>query len=188
MIATGSHEVSTDPPTREQLHALIEGWDAEHGEVISNALRRRGVPWHDLDAARLDVFRKSSASLSRGYPPRESTRRWLIAIAGSVAIDYHRQRQRENDGRSTLDESAVASTGADPLTELCRGEISDAMNAAIEKLPPIQQQLIIYSYLENKTNAKIAKDLGVSPVTVAKRIKRALNELRNQMSGFEADI
>lgn len=188
MVFTGSHEVSTHPPTREQLHALIARWDAEHGEVISYALKRRGVPWHDVDAARVDVLTKASDSLSRGYPPRESTRRWLMAITRSVAIDYHRKRQRENGRREEIDVSTMPSTGAGPLTELCRGELSEALNAAVEKLPLIQQHAFLWHYLDDESNAKIGKALGISAVTVAKHIKRALNELRNQLSGFEADI
>ena len=186
MGTTASYEVSAHPPSREQLHALIEGWDAEHGEGIIRCLIRKGVPFHDAEDAKQEALRKAARYLGGGRMPR-SARGWLLTIARNAATDAHRKRDREGVSWAELDGAAVAGPAVDPLIELSRIELGAAMRAAIEKLPSKQYE-VVQGFYKGQKKSEIAECLEISDTAVGRLLGRALNKLREHLSEFAADV
>lgn len=174
--------------TGTQSHALIEKWDAEHGEWIVERLQRRGFSFHDAEDAKQEALRREfQRRLGGGDMPR-SVRGWLFTVALNAAKDGRRKRRREDGSWQEFDELAVASGEADPLAELCRGEVSDAMNAVIEKLTLPQKYVIRCYFYTRMSRAEIARSRGISEAAVARMLIRAMNNLRKQLSEVAADV
>jgi len=186
MFPVTSKQSGCLPPTG-QLHALIEGWDAEHGDKIIRFLQRWGLPLHDAEDAKQETLRKASQWLNKGGRT-QSVKGLLLTIAVNVAKDIRRKEKREGGRWAELDASAVISTAVDPLTALYRSEIGNVLKAAIETLQPQQHDVITWYYFDGYTKTEIGNRLGITASAVANRIDRALKRLRKQLSDFEADV
>ena len=65
------------------------------------------------------------------------------------------------------------------MTELSiAAEQKERVRAAIKKLRPTQQEIILLRFYYNKTQADIAREKGVSKAAVGQQLQRALKQLK----------
>lgn len=89
-----------------------------------------------------------------------------------------RLRRREKTG--ALD----AAEGRTPESELLRGEVSDAVAAAIAALPETQREVLILAHYEQLSLAEIAEITDLEVGAVKSRLQRARATLREALAEY----
>lgn len=121
----------------------------------------------------LAVWRKAD----RFDPTKATAATWIFTIARNLRIDGLRRSGRvrfvEADGLEEIDESPDGEA-------LILGEERDGrVRAAVAALPPEQADVVHLTYFTEKTQAEIARDLGIPLGTVKSRLRLAANRLRS---------
>jgi RNA polymerase sigma factor (sigma-70 family) len=65
------------------------------------------------------------------------------------------------------------------ITRLCKRERHDALQAAIDDLPPELRAVLVLRGIEQQPNGAVARLLGVADATVTRRFPQALQRLRD---------
>ena len=119
---------------------------------------------------------------------------WLRQLTTQALIDTHRRflgaRMRNVSQETSLHWAELADTSspsfagqlADSLTTpsqcAMRGETLAAVKALVEKLDPIDREVLVLRHLEELSNAEVAQVLGIDRFAASKRYLRALERLR----------
>ena len=123
-----------------------------------------------------DVFLKALRAMPR-YQPRQPFLAWLYRIARNSVIDRAR-RQRPQVPFEDLRLHPGADRIVDPNEQLDRISDSAELRAAIARLTPLQQDVIVLRYVEGLGTGEIARLLGRRDGTVRGIEVRALGALR----------
>lgn len=179
------------PPPDEALAA----W-AARGEIAAfEALYQRHAPWvrawaahtlgaDDADDALQDVFVRVWRAAPQFDPARGRFASWLSAITRNHVSHQLGRRGGEHralaaasvlavlDGdREGVDEAAVRSDRAHVLLDALRG------------LPDDQRKVIVLAYFAGMSQSQMASHLGIPLGTVKKRVKLAMQKLREALDG-----
>lgn len=123
-----------------------------------------------------DVFFKALRAVPR-YEPRQPFLAWLYRIARNAVIDGARRKRPQ-----VSFEDALQHPGADRVVDPHAGldQLSDSivLRAAIARLTPLQQEIIVLRYVEGLDTKAIAKIVGRQDGTVRGIEFRALGALR----------
>jgi len=114
-------------------------------------------------------------------PPRgdRPLRPWLGTVLGNLARDRARGRSRRQ-AREELGSRSEAVPSAAELTE--RTESQRLLMEALLLLEPDLRRLVLLRFVEERSAAQIARDLGLSASTVKSRLERGLDELRGRLT------
>ncbi len=111
----------------------------------------------------MDAFRKES-----------SEKTWLIRIAVNVCRDMRRNAWfRFVDRRVDLEKMQIPQ--------------SHALLLSVMELPRKQMEVVLLYYYERMTQKEIASMLGLSDVSVSKRLQKARQRLREEWEGGGTD-
>lgn len=132
-----------------------------------------------------EIFLTVYLHMRRNGPPRQFAA-WLRQIARNRAIDWRRREQRTSRLIRTVSIDEVAAGIADQQTEGARKtvEISErnrAVRDAIMELPPDLRELVLLHYIEGMTKKEIGQRTAIHPVTVARRIDKALAAMKEAL-------
>ncbi len=108
------------------------------------------------------------------WPPRD-LRLWLFAIMHNLFVNQVRRpdavEYREEPGEGDIHAQS-------PMDAL---ELRD-LDAALQKLPPEQREVLLLVALEELSYADAAKVLGVPPGTIMSRLSRGRDRLRSLLA------
>jgi RNA polymerase sigma factor (sigma-70 family) len=168
---------------------LLERFVARRDEAAFAALLRRHGPlvWgvcrrllpqtadaEDAFQATLLVFARRARSISK----RASVRSWLYTVARRVALralaDARRRQGRERPLLETL--------AAGPAPDEAGWELRSVLDEEIERLPGHERLPVILCYLEGRTLAEAAQELGCPKGTVGARLARARHRLGRRLA------
>ena len=127
------------------------------------------------------------------YDPDRPFRPWLLRIAANEALNALRGRTREAahavTGETAEIELEQASGGPDPADVVPRYEQSDAVRAAVERLPQQMRLVTVLRYFDDLSYAEIAEVTGQSVNAVGVTLLRARERLRRELTtkGVTAD-
>lgn len=102
---------------------------------------------------------------ARGGDPIASLPGWVRVVATNLGRDHLRRSGSLERAYQRLAFEPVFATAADVLGE--------RLSAAVAKLPPRQQQVVVLHYRDDLPVAAIATTLGISPGTVKSTLARA---------------
>lgn len=178
------------PPDEILVKKTLSGDERAFGRLVERyqgllmlvAYRRswRGADCEDVvQEAFVRAFR-ALATLDR--PDR--FRSWLCRICSNVALDRVRRRSpvASFDQDSGLMRALPPGGGARPSARAEADEERDRLIAAIERLPDTYQAPVVLRHVEGLPYREIAKRLGVREDALRKRIHRANEILRNDLS------
>ena len=140
----------------------------------------------DSDAEDLvsDVFMRALRAIPR-YEPRQAFLAWLYRIARNAVIDRARRARVQ-----VSFEDALAHPGVDQIVEPDAGLLAlsdkETVRAAIARLTPLQQEVIVLRFVEGYTTSEIANLVGKREGTVRGIQFRALEMLRTLIPSREA--
>jgi RNA polymerase sigma-70 factor, ECF subfamily len=165
----------TDPPT--DADDRLAHWVREHGRPVRGYLMGLVGSPDVADDLTQEVFRRAWEARTR-YQERGNARAFLLCIADRLACDRARRGGRE----VTLDEDAwrrLEPTGGDsPADLLLHVETRRQLAAALERLSPDQQRVLLLRYYGDLPFKEIA-DLMEAPLsTVLSHCRRGLAALR----------
>jgi RNA polymerase sigma-70 factor, ECF subfamily len=188
------HPVSPDGPDDEDRNLALragKGDAAAFGALYDRYVEAvyRYVFYrvrNDADAEDLvsDVFMRALRAIPR-YEPRVAFLAWLYRIARNAVIDRARRSRTQISF-----EDALAHPGADNIVEpdatILALSDKEAVRAALAKLTPLQQEVIVLRFVEGYSTLEIAKFVGKREGTVRGIQFRALEALRTLIPSREA--
>jgi RNA polymerase sigma factor (sigma-70 family) len=147
-----------------------------YGPLVWSVCRRVLAQVHDAE----DAFQATFLILvrkARSIGKRGSVRSWLYGVAYRTAVRARTQGRRRAGNRPFSDLPAGADTD-----ELIRRDLRGVLDEEINRLPEHQRMPVILCYLEGKTNAEAALELGCPRGTIAIRLARARKQLRPRLA------
>ncbi len=135
---------------------------------------------HEAEDLTARVFYRALAHMDdyrqRGVPFAA----WLYRIAHNLVANWHRDRSRHRDVR--LDDLlGLAEKGDGPERQVEQGEDAAALLTAIRTLPADRQQLLILKFVDEMSNAEIARVMGRSEGAIKSLYHRTLIVLRDEL-------
>lgn len=151
--------------------------------VVARMLGHRG----DAEDIAQEVFVRAWKSASR-YKPSAKFTTWLLTIARNLVFNAVRDNRRHARNVSMDDEETVYqwpdSSTRTPAQEHDDKELREAVDAAIEALPPQQRLALVLRRYDGLAYEEIAEVLQTSVPSVKSLLFRAREELRARLSGW----
>ena len=168
--------MSADPDHGNQQR--FAEWIRDHGKAVRGfllALVRRGDVADDLCQ---EVFCRAWQARDR-YTDQGKTRAYLLQIANRLACD----RSRRSEPQTNLDDQAwkvyePPSPGPEPAQAAMIGEQVGLLHAALDKLAPMQQRVLLLRYYSQMDFQEIADTLQMPLNTALSHCRRGLETLR----------
>ncbi|OGO52453.1 MAG: hypothetical protein A2148_02770 [Chloroflexi bacterium RBG_16_68_14] len=159
---------------------------AYQDRVYNLCLRMLGSPQAAEDASQ-EAFLSAYRNVAQMRGP--SVRSWLFRIASNTCIDELRRRRRQpqlslerpapgGDSERPLE---VADPAAGPEQLALRGELGEALQGELLRLPPDQRLAVVLCDVEGLSYDEIAASMGSSIGTVKSRISRGRARLREAL-------
>ena len=149
---------------------------ARHGRLVLGVCRRVLADHHaaeDAFQATFLVLARKARSLRRGG----TLANWLFGVAYRVA-----KKARTTEARRRKRDRIA---GTERLRDVPPPEASDwlpVLDAELNRLPAAYREAVVLCYLEGKSRAEAAKELGWPEGTVAGRLARARDLLRERLA------
>jgi RNA polymerase sigma-70 factor, ECF subfamily len=147
---------------------------------VRRVVHQQPIPPAHRDDAVQDVFMVAYRRWSQ-LESCDSLRAWLYGIAVRTCWNYQRAHRRYRlwiapPGDSTDELPDVEGRVVDQ--QLVRAEELRWLGQAVERLDSKRKQALILSRIEGRSAAEVSRMTGLSPNTVASRVRAALRELR----------
>lgn len=126
------------------------------------------------DSQKIDLLRTLTEEQERAY---------VLAVVRNTAMDELRRKQRQR-GRFLRDGDEALALYPDPTAleeKVLMRETMAAVRRAIAELPAKEQQVLRLKVLENRTDAEIAAETGLSPGSIRQYLHRARGRLREKL-------
>ena len=166
-------------PRQNRDGRLIE-WFGKWRKPIRSWLRNRAsVPPGDIDDLAQEVFLRLlrySDDIAVDNPQG-----YLFRIAANVANEWReRSRVRRPHDDSWLDELQIES-GDEPENAFAKTRANEYVQAAVDRLPPRQREVLLLHVNEGLTYKQIAQQRGLTYRIVLRDLTRAYSALRMQL-------
>jgi RNA polymerase sigma factor (sigma-70 family) len=156
----------------EAFTSLVE----RHGRMVLNVCRRvlrEAYDAEDAFQATFLVLVRRAAALDR----RGSVAPWLHTVAYHIAV-----RARADAARRRVQERQVADMPAEVCEDAAWSEIRPLLDQELARLPDKYRAPLVLCYLEGMTNEQAARELGWPIGSMAKRLARGRELLRNRLT------
>lgn len=166
-------ERSMSDQTTGSFDALMR----RYSRLVWSVCRRVAHDPHDAEDAFQATFLvlvRKAAEIDR----RRSLGSWLWGVAYRAALKANAQAARRRARERQVDNMAIYPSASPTSTEDVRREL----DAAFEHLPEKYRAPLILCYLEGKTNAEAAHELGWPIGSISKRLARGRELLRRRMA------
>jgi RNA polymerase sigma factor (sigma-70 family) len=158
---------------RDEAAFEVLAW--RHGPLVLGTCRRllsRAEDAEDAFQATFLALVRKAASIGR----RESVAAWLHKVAYRVALAARAARLRVK----TVPPGEPAS--ADPAEDVAVRELRGVLDEEVARLPDKYRVPFVLCYLQGKTNAEAAAELGCPHGTVLTRLRWARQRLRSRLA------
>jgi RNA polymerase sigma-70 factor (ECF subfamily) len=108
---------------------------------------------------------------------------WLHRAATRLAVDTLRSEQARHRREATYEAPAKDEDGAGAGAGSQWEEISPVIDEALDELDDDTRALLVRHFLQGTPQAELAAEAGVSAATMSRRVKHAINELRERLGG-----
>lgn len=171
-------------PADNQEAELARLFAAHHAQVLRAAFRLLGEA-ADAEDVLQTVFLRLARGLER-YRLGPEPAAYLHRMAVNASLDLLRQRPRQTaalrgDGER-LDPDHLPHPAPDPERRRGQHDLRAALRAAIAALPPRAAEIFCLRHIEGRDNTSIARQLGLSRVTVGVILHRARRQLRTALA------
>jgi RNA polymerase sigma factor (sigma-70 family) len=175
--AAAVHEPATADRADHRTDHRVAQWFKDWRKPVRHWLSRRAsVPAAELDDLAQEVFLRLLRYGERTAV--ENPLGYLLRIAGNVACEWReRARVSKPHDQQWLDDLLIESE-QEPENSVCQAHTDENVQAAVDKLPYRQRQVLLLRVNEGLTYKQIAARLGLSPRAVLRDLARAYSQLR----------
>lgn len=172
--------MTVSDPDLTLLARFQETGDAEaFGEIVrryasavyATCIRILHDPGSAEDAAQETFYRL----MTRPHRVTASLGGWLHRAATRLALDIQR-----SDAARRRREAAYEATQA--LDATSWADVAPQLDASLAALPDDVREILVRHFLRGESQADLAAELGTSPATLSRRMKQAVEMLREQMN------
>ena len=181
------------PSAREDRHlvtriqsgdrqAFTELLDIYEARVYRLAFRFTGTV-SDAEDVTQEIFLGVYKSLG-SFKGHSALGTWIYRIAMNHCLEFRRKRRLDSipyDEELTL---ASRDWRDDPEQSARKGELSDRVEAALQRLSPQHRDVIILHELQGLTYQEVASALNVPVGTVKSRLSNAFRKLRDLLGNY----
>lgn len=158
-----------------------------YAKAIYNYVYYRTGNHHDAEDLTARTFQQALAHIhtyvDRGLPFSA----WLYRIAHNLVANWHRDQSRR--AVISIEELRASGAQSEPLRDVMQPlealaedrEQREQLLAAIRRLPPERQQLLILKFVERLSNAEIAAIMGRTEGAIKSLYHRTLLALRDEL-------
>ncbi|MDX2056047.1 MAG: sigma-70 family RNA polymerase sigma factor [Polyangiaceae bacterium] len=162
------------PEAQARVYRAVQ----ENFGLVGRLLRHSGV-FEDVDDALQQVFMTFLAKLDQVQPGKEKA--FLAGCAVHVA-SRHRRARGLRVQRFEPDPPDLAHTGATPEAMAESRQRLHQLDSILGEMDEGTSQVFLLFEVEELTMAEIAESLGLAPGTVASRIRRAREFIRERLT------
>lgn len=176
-------ELSLVRKAATQTEAFGELYE-RHVRKIYNYIYYRTGNHHDAEDLTARVFQRALNHIASYQDQGVPFSAWLYRIAHNLVANWHRDRSR----RPVVPlEDQFYMRGPTPHPELLAiaAEQRDLLLAAVRRLPPERQQLLILKFVERLSNAQIGEIMDRTEGAIKSLYHRTLNKLREELAQIE---
>lgn len=166
-------ELPDDRPSRTEIELLSKGLELVAARRLSDSENVR-------DAVQETLTRTLEAIREGRIPAGVSVAAFAYGIHRHVVADVLRARYR---GRALPLPGTLVSPDPSPLERLITSEEKRAVTRALERLPASDREILRQCFVEGRKTAEIAGALEVPAARIRKRKSRALEKLREILTG-----
>lgn len=188
---------SSDPA--DLVARCLSGDDAARAEfinvydgVLQRAVGRRLDRYHprgafasEAEDIRHEIYAKLFTNQCRalsGLRNAGSLDAWLVTVAQNQTVSYMRKRLALGQAEEARAADAPAPYAQGPDHEAIRNEAQERVRAALDRLEAKDRLVLQMYYVYTLKYAEIAETLGMNINTVASRLMRAKEKLREYLS------
>lgn len=176
------------------LHSISDTFERERRRLFA-FIRDRVSDLQDAEDILQDVF----FQLVNHYDSIESLDRvssWLFTVARNKITDSYRKKRperfsqlRQDDGEAPLNLNEILPDLSGQPDELyARGLVLDALEAALDELPPEQRDVFVAHEFEGVSFKQMAEESGLSVNTLLSRKRYAVLHLRERLKEVYDEI
>lgn len=144
---------------------------------IYNYIYYRTSNHEDAEDLTAKVFHKALGHIGNYKNKGRPFSAWLYRIAHNLVANWHRDQKKRTT--ISLDDINLTSKKKDhPFHSTAKSEEVALLLEAIQKLPPVRQQLLILKFVEGESNAEIGRILNRSEGAVKSLYHRTLLSLK----------
>jgi RNA polymerase sigma factor (sigma-70 family) len=157
--------------------AAFDALVRRHGPLVWGVCRRVLANFHDAEdafqATFLTLAQKATAAGQKG-----SVAGWLYRVAYHAAVEARGRAARRRERERQVPTPAAA----DPLEEVTGRELLAVLDQELQRLPDRCRSALALCYLEGKTRAEAARQLGLSLGTLKRRLEEGRRRLGARLS------
>lgn len=156
-----------------------KAWE-EHRRWLATVIRSRLA---DRDAAEDVLQEVAMAAIGQRSRPTDPSKvaPWLYRVALRQVVNHHRatgRRRRLHDGVAQKGGASDAAREPEPGEWLMQQEASNAVSKGLNRVDPLDRQLLLLKYTEGWGYQQLSEYLGISIKTVEYRLLKARKALR----------
>ena len=163
----------------DAFRLLIEG---SQRRVFSLAMRytRRH---EDADEIAQETFLRAHRALGR-FRGDSGFGTWVYRIAVNCCLSHRRKHSRTAEAKpaAELSDELPDRKNPSPLRAAMSSQTKGLINSAIDELSPQQRMVFVMKFLQQRTVAEIAGEIGCAQGTVKKQLFRAVGRMRRSLS------
>jgi RNA polymerase sigma factor (sigma-70 family) len=176
--------------TAEERRYIEEVTTRESGRLL-NFIRKHVRNREDAE----DILQEVLFQFLKGFGDIRSTERissWLFTVARNRITDYFRKKKpvpyserkavgNDESGSALMLEDILPALSRDPEDELMRDWIWNAIEQALDEMPPEQKDVFIWNEFEDKSFKEISEMTGTGVNTLLSRKRYAILYLRKEL-------
>lgn len=113
---------------------------------------------------------------------RSSVGGWLHRCAFTMSLnEKQKQAARRNREEESVRMNGSSNNGSPNGSDPTWQELAPHVDAALNELPDELRIVIVEHFFQRRTQAEISKELGVSAMTVSRRVESGIEELRKKL-------
>ena len=170
----------------QSIYATSEKYRHYCMSIARNSLANK----EDADECVNDTYLKAWNTMPTKWPEQLST--FLGKITRNLSFDRYKRNHAEKRGGSeiflVLDELADCVSDRDNVEQMIdREELIMAINSFVSNLSSVKQHIFIRRYWYADSVSSIAKECGVSPANISKKLERMRKNLKTYLieRGFD---
>lgn len=166
------------------LEALADAYAAPVYALVHRVLAGAGTA-QDVEECTGDVLYLAWERAAGFDPGRARLRTWLLMLAKYQALELRRRLMRQADTVPVAPEAAAPDPQDQPETALATREEREAVQQALDQLPPVEKELVYRRYFLGERVDAAAEALGLTRQAADNRLWRARKTLKGLLSWWQ---